>query len=143
MSWKKCVIAFVLVSCFCFVPSFSQDAEQLGMGAKLAGQIISNLQALKQLTMQSENESITLSENSTKLEAQIDSSLDSSKEQDQRFVRLTNLVQQLGYLVDDQQHLYKKSLNKWQLWFFGLIGLLVAYNTLKVFLKLKFKIHLW
>jgi len=135
MKWGNYIGAIIIIV-FCFtvlfcgaVSVFSQDAgQQLNTGQSLATAIISSLKVLEQQIMQSGNESENLSDKLPQLEQQLE--------------RSENLAKQLGNLVDDQQTMYKVSLRKWKLSFFGLIGLLVVYNLLKAYLRTK-GIRLW
>ena len=117
----------LLVSLF-LLSSFlsAQDAApSLSEGRTIAVSIISDLNQLMQEITLLKNESEHWSDRLETLETKLSNS--------------ERLVNVLGMLVDDQQTLYKASLRKWKLLFYGLIGLLLVYNILKAFLRLKFK----
>ena len=126
----KKAAAFALLF-FLFVPFLPRaDAPpRQAEGQTLAASIILNLQALKLQITQLESESESWNERLRMLEQQLENS--------------GRLASVLGMLADDQASLYRKSLNRWKLCLFGLIGLLTAYNILKIFLRLKFKKRIW
>lgn len=132
MKWALFAVALYLLLSLFAPPRyvFAQDAKlQTSDGRTIAESIMSNLRLLRLQITQLESESALLSGSLQTLDQQLRNS--------------ERLVSVLGQLVDDQLALYRKSLNKWRLLLFGLIGLLVIYNALKIYLRLALKIRIW